>query len=131
MIMMALCAVFGIAAPFLLAWWLVKKYQVNITTILVGAGVFFVFALVLESMVHQVVLQGPNGKIILDNIWYYALYGGLAAALFEETGRFLAMKFVLKKEPGTALTAVGYGIGHGGIEMLLIVARGGIGVTVP
>ena len=120
LIAMAAGAVVGIAVPILLAWWLVKKYSVKTTPILVGAGVFFVFALVLESMVHKVVLQGPDGKIILDNIWYYALYGGLAAALFEETGRFLAMKFVLKKEPGTALTAVGYGIGHGGIEMLLI-----------
>ena len=30
------------------------------------------------------------------------------------------MKWLLKKEPGTATTAIGYGVGHGGIEMILI-----------
>ena len=117
---MALGALFGIAAPVLLAIWLVKKYKVRPTTILIGAGVFIVFALVLEPILHQVVLKGPHGQAILANTWYYALYGGLAAGLFEETGRFLAMKFLLKKEPSTALPAIAYGAGHGGVEMLLL-----------
>lgn len=118
--MMAFGAVFGIAVPILLAWWLVKKYNARVETILVGAGVFIVFSLVLESMVHNIVLKGAYGAAITGNIWYYALYGGLAAGIFEETGRFLAMKFLLKKEPRTALPAVAYGVGHGGAEMLLI-----------
>ena len=117
---MALGALFGIAAPVLLAVWLVKKYKVRPTTILIGAVVFIVFALVLEPILHQVVLKGPYGPAILGDTWYYALYGGLAAGLFEETGRFLAMKFLLKKEPSTALPAVAYGAGHGGVEMLLL-----------
>ncbi len=119
-ISMAFCALLGIAAPIALAWWLVKKYRVQPLTILVGAGVFIVFALVLESLVHQVVLKGPHGPTIMGNIWYYALYGGLAAGIFEETGRFLAMKYLLKKAPGKALTGVAYGVGHGGAEMLMI-----------
>ena len=117
---MAVAAVVGIAIPILLAWWLVKKYQMRTTPILVGAGVFVVFALVLEPIVHQIVLKGPSGPTILGNVWYYAIYGGVMAALFEESGRFLAMKFVLKKEPDTPLTGVSYGIGHGGTEILLI-----------
>ena len=120
MLMMALCAVLGIAVPIVLAWWLVKKYKVRVETILIGAGVFIVFALVLEGLMHQVVLKGPHGVAIMGNTLYYALYGGLAAGIFEETGRFLAMKFLLKKEPTEARTAVAYGIGHGGVEMLLI-----------
>ena len=120
MITMAFCALVGIAAPIVLAWWLVKEFKVPPLTILVGAGVFIVFALVLESLVHQVVLKGPHGPAILGNIWHYALYGGLMAGFFEETGRFLAMKYLLKKAPGKALTGVAYGIGHGGAEMILI-----------
>lgn len=117
---MAVCALLGIVAPLALAWWLVRKYHANPLTILIGAGVFVVFALVLESLVHQVVLKGPHGPAILGNIWYYALYGGAMAALFEETGRFLAMKFLLKKEPTGALTGVAYGFGHGGAEIMLV-----------
>ena len=118
--MMALCALVGIAAPVALAWWLVKKHHARLSTILVGAGVFFVFALLLEPIVHQMVLKGPHGAAITGNTWYYALYGGLAAGIFEETGRFLGMKFLLKKEPTGALPAVSYGAGHGGMEMLMI-----------
>ena len=120
LVMLALCALVGIAAPVALAWYLVKKHHARLTTILVGAGVFFVFALLLEPLLHQVVLKGPNGAAITGNIWYYALYGGLAAGIFEETGRFLGMKFLLKKEPNGALPAVAYGTGHGGMEILMI-----------
>ncbi|MBQ9410199.1 MAG: YhfC family intramembrane metalloprotease, partial [Bacteroidales bacterium] len=71
----AICAILGIGAPILLSWWMVKKYQVKPTTILIGAGVFIVFALVLETILHQVVLKGSIGPTITGNVWYYALYG--------------------------------------------------------
>lgn len=119
-VMMAVNAVMGIGVPVVLAWWLVKKHHANVNTILIGAGVFFVFALLLEPILHQVVLKGPHGATITGNVWYYALYGGLAAGIFEETGRFLAMKFLLKKEPAGAITPVAYGVGHGGLEMIMI-----------
>lgn len=117
---MAVGALVGIFAPVALVWWLVKKYNVNLSTVLIGAGFFVVFALVLESLVHQLVLKGPSESAITGNIWYYALYGGAMAALSEEGGRFLAMKFLLRKEPASALTGVGYGLGHGGAEMILV-----------
>ena len=118
--MMALCAIVGIVAPVALAWWLVNKHHARLSTILVGAGVFFVFALLLEPILHQFVLKGPYGATITGNTWYYALYGGLAAGIFEETGRFLGMKFFLKKEPDGALPAIAYGAGHGGMEILMV-----------
>lgn len=119
-IAMGVCGLLGFAVPVALAWWLVKKHNAHLRTILIGAATFIVFALVLESILHQLVLKGPHGQTIMGNIWYYALYGGLAAGIFEETGRFLAMKFLLKKEPAKALPAVAYGAGHGGVEMILI-----------
>ena len=117
---MAVNALLGFVVPIALAWWLVKKHHARLSTILIGAGTFFVFALLLEPILHQLVLKGPHGEAIMGNTWYYALYGGLAAGVFEETGRFLAMKFLMKKEPSTGLPAVAYGAGHGGMEMLLI-----------
>ena len=119
-IVMALNALLGIAIPVLLAWWMVRKRNASLSAILIGAATFFVFALVLESLVHQLVLNGPHGAAIQGNTLYYALYGGLMAGLFEETGRFLSMKFLLKKEPSTPLPGVAYGIGHGGAEMILL-----------
>ena len=117
---MAVGAVLGIAVPVCLTVWLVRKYRARLSTILIGAGTFIVFALVLESIMHQLVLKGPNGPAIMGNTLLFAVYGGLAAGVFEETGRFLSMKFLLKKEPSTALPGIAYGIGHGGAEMLII-----------
>ena len=119
-IVMIVNALLGFAIPVFLCWWVVKKHRANLSTILIGAGVFVVFALVLESMVHQVVLKGPSGAAIQGNTLYFALYGGLMAGLFEETGRFLAMKFLLKKEPTETKPGVAYGLGHGGVEMAII-----------
>lgn len=119
-IFMAVGAVLGIGLPVFLACGYIKRYNVRWKTVWVGAGVFVLFALVLESLVHQVVLKGPSGTSITGNIWYYALYGGCMAALFEETGRFVAMKWILKDQPAGARSGVGYGIGHGGAEMLLV-----------
>lgn len=119
-ILMAVSAVFGIAVPIILSWYLVRKHHARLSTILIGAGTFILFALVLESLLHQLVLKGPHGETIMGNPLWYALYGGLAAGIFEETGRFLSMKFLMKKEPATPLPGVAYGVGHGGAEMLII-----------
>src|SRR5262249_948270 len=51
----------------------------------------------------------------------FALYGCLAAGLFEEVGRYLGMRFLVRPT-GNPGTAVAYGIGHGGIEAVLIEA---------
>ena len=118
--MMAVNAVLGIAVPVCLSVYLVRKHHARLSTILIGAGTFILFALVLESIMHQLVLKGPHGASILDNTLRYAIYGGLAAGVFEVTGRFLSMKFLMKKEPSAPLPGVAYGIGHGGVEMLII-----------
>lgn len=90
------------------------------TAFLTGAGTFVLFAMILEPILHDLVLRSPAGAAIQGNILLYGLYGGLAAGLFEETGRLLAFRFVLKNHPGR-ITALSYGISHGGVEALLLV----------
>lgn len=85
----------------------------------VGAGTFILFALVLEQGFHSLVLLSGAGAALQANIWAYGLYGGLAAGLFEETGRLLAFRFLLRGRRAR-VTALAYGIGHGGIEAFLI-----------
>ena len=86
---------------------------------LVGMVTFSLFALGLEQSVHAMVLRSSLGEMITGNIWLYALYGGLAAGIFEELGRFAAFKLVLR-ESGRR-SALCYGAGHGGVEALLLV----------
>ena len=116
--------IFSLLVSFLLPIGLIiyarKKYSVNFSTIAVGALVFFVFVLVLESFLHLYVLKlNPTTKALMENPWMYSIYGGLAAGIFEEVGRFIAFKFFLKKHHQWK-GGFAYGIGHGGIEAILI-----------
>lgn len=110
--------VLSAALPIGLMLWL-KRRGGSWSAFLTGAGTFVLFALVLEALLHQLVLQSPAGEAIRSNIWLYGLYGGLAAGIFEETGRFAAFKCVLRRQRGP-VTALAYGAGHGGAEALLV-----------
>ena len=126
-VFMALAALFSFAAPVLLLIYYRKK-GADILPFFIGCVVFVLFALILEALMHQLVLKVlPVGETILGNTLLYALYGGLAAGVFEETGRFLAFKTVLKKKLGNDRNALMYGAGHGGIEAILVLGFAYIG----
>jgi uncharacterized membrane protein YhfC len=119
---MAISGIIAFAVPIFLARHLLVKEKVNIKAFFIGAGIFIIFALLLEQAFHLFILTktGGFGESISNNIWYYAIYGGLAAGIFEEVGRYIGFSFLLKKEknPNTALM---YGLGHGGTEAILLV----------
>ena len=108
----------SIGVPVVLLIFVRIKTRARISTFFIGCGIFIGFALILEQILHGIVGL-IAGTILQKNIFLYGLYGGLAAALFEETGRFIAMKFCMKKclDKGNALM---YGVGHGGAEAILI-----------
>ena len=116
-IIFSLCI--SIALPVVLLIVVHKKTKARMAMAVIGAATFFLFAMVLEQILHAVVL-GVGGEHITGNIWIYGLYGGLAAGLFEEVGRFVAMRFAMKKQLNLP-NALMYGVGHGGIEAILIV----------
>ena len=107
----------GLLFPIVLMLVVKRKYQLGVKPFFLGCLTMFLFALVLEQIVHAVVLGSPIGSAIQNNFWAMALYGGLMAGLFEETGRFVTMRFLLKKEQSNDHNAIMYGIGHGGIRM--------------
>ncbi|MCQ2539892.1 MAG: YhfC family intramembrane metalloprotease [Acetatifactor sp.] len=116
--------VMGIVIPVGMLLVLALKYKCKVAPFFIGCATFLVFAMVLEQILHMVVIQGPWGWTIQNNIWLYALYGGTAAALFEEVGRFLAMKYILAKKDQTVKTGLMYGAGHGGFECMYILVIG-------
>lgn len=120
-------ALFAFALPIgTLLWWRGTR-KAKLTPFFVGALVFVVFALVLEPLLHRVCLLGDNAvaRAINANPYLYMLYGALAAGVFEETGRYVAFRLLLSKRRFPERdTAVTYGIGHGGIETMVL-----LGVT--
>lgn len=110
----------GIAIPLAAALFFYKKYYASWLSFFTGCAVMLLFALILEQLVHGLVLGSAMGSTILNSIWLYALYGGLMAGLFEETGRLLAMKLVLRRHHDNNGNALMYAVGHGGFEVFAI-----------
>ncbi len=117
---MVFSLIIAIGLPITLCVVAKKRLGGKLSAVFTGAAVFAVFVLGLESVMHRLVLSTPLGTTISGNVWLYALYGGLAAALFEEFGRLVAMKWCMKRTLSRE-NAVMYGIGHGGLEAVLIV----------
>ena len=100
------------------------KLKARISSFFIGAGTYLLFAMLLEQLLHVLVIQfcGLNAQ---SRPWLYYVYAALAAAVFEETGRLIAMKFWMKKWLDFP-NALMYGIGHGGVEAILIGGLSGI-----
>ena len=118
---MAVSAVIALGLPiFLLIFWR-RKTGAKWTSALCGALIFVVFVYGLENALHQLCIYGqtPISAFLKNNTWAYMLYAGLAAGVFEETGRLVAFKLLLRKrkEPRESVM---YGIGHGGMEAVLV-----------
>ncbi|MDL2258304.1 YhfC family intramembrane metalloprotease [Eubacteriales bacterium OttesenSCG-928-K08] len=86
---------------------------------LIGAAAFFV---------SQIVLRIPLLNMLAGTFWYqalaqspvaYGLFLGLTAGLVEELARFGAFALLLK-DRRSYNEGIAFGLGHGGIEVLLI-----------
>jgi uncharacterized membrane protein YhfC len=86
-----------------------------------GAVGFIVSARMLELGVHYfcIISDNPVSRFINGSTAAYVLYGTIMAGVFEECGRHIVLKYIMKKNR-TRENAVFYGIGHGGIEILAI-----------
>ncbi len=117
---MCISIAIAILLPLVLLVYYRFRKHASILSFFVGCLVMLIFAFVLEQIVHSAVFASPAGAKIQANIWMYALYGGLMAGLFEETGRFLAFKTVLKSKRDNNANALMYGAGHGGFEAIVL-----------
>jgi len=94
--------------------WLIvrRRFKVSLTNLLVGAAVFFVCYIIaaITSMIGPMLITSP---IVLTLVF------SLRAGLVEEFGRYVAFKWLLKRSK-TVGDAIMYGVGHGGMEVLLV-----------
>ena len=112
----------AIPVVFLIHWRRTHKQQTSIGYLLAGAAGFMVSARVLELAVHYfcILADNPVSRFLNSSTVAYVLYGTVTAGVFEECGRYLVLKYGMKKNR-TRENAVLYGIGHGGIEVLAVI----------
>jgi len=112
-----------IAIPviFFIYWRRKHAGQTNISWLIAGAIGFIVSARVLELGVHYfcIIADNPVSRFINGNTVAFVLYGIIMAGVFEECGRYVILKYIMKKNR-IRENAVLYGIGHGGIEILAV-----------
>ena len=113
----------GCFAIPIVAFILVRRKSKNVTGALIaGVFSFVVLQMVIRIPILQIVLPKMDWFANLPNrsILLYALFLGFTAGLFETTGRYLTLKFFIK-EKTSYYAGISHGIGHGGIEAILIV----------
>lgn len=126
---MAIAGAMSVIFPILILIWASKRGILSWKSVGIGALIFLVFSQILEKILHLYVFQWSDLSSNLENPWLFALYGGFAAAIFEEGGRVIAFKYFLRKQQKWG-DAVSYGVGHGGMEALLIGGLGAINLMI-
>ena len=130
-VLLVLGTILMIGVPVALAIVWTKKKKEKLTTVLVGAATFLLFAVVLEkpiqnALVFPTAMGLPDhaaGRFLNARPLLMAFVLGLFPGAFEETGRLIAFKTVLKNRKNRE-TSISHGIGHGGFEVMFI-----LGVT--
>lgn len=124
LISMAIAAIITLLGPVALAWWFVRRTGARPRWIFFGA-LAFIGAQVIHLPLYYAFTGGLQsgaislGKGLQSELLLALILGGMAG-LFEGVGRWLSIK-ALKAERHTWKAPLAVGIGHGGIESILIV----------
>ena len=116
----------SVCLPVALFLFFRKRYGLKVVPLLVGGTSFFLAVMILEPILHAVVLRpAADGTVdlMVRYPFLYMLYGSFAAGVFEESARFLCFQLMKRKYHNSG-TAISYGIGHGGLEAILLVGLG-------
>jgi len=106
--------------PIILGVVLYRKWHYSIRALLVGVLVFLIFQIFTRIPALQILSGMSWYRKMAENIWLIALFLGLTAGIFEEVGRWLGLRYFVKKQWDTR-NGVAFGIGHGGIESIVLV----------
>ncbi len=112
-------AVLGLCLTIAVFIFMRKKFDAKIKPFFVGCITFVLFVS-LEGLCNSLLFKSSAGGVIQSKTFLFALVGGIQAGLFEEMGRFFAFKCILNKSKDEDSTALMYGAGHGGIEVIVV-----------
>lgn len=117
-IFMGLALIIQLMSPIILGIFLYKKERVSIKSFLVGVLCFTVTQILIRIPLLQLLQLTDWYKNLVNSSTFLAtLILALSAGVFEEVGRFLSFRYILKNELEWK-DGVAFGIGHGGIEAI-------------
>ena len=128
LIALATTGIFAILYPFILA--IIARIRLNVPWryFWYGTLVFLVFQLVTRVpavfALNNVFASQLKASGVFRFVWYLTL--AFTAGLFEEVGRYIGYRVFMRREEKTWSKAVMYGIGHGGIESIVLIGALGL-----
>lgn len=120
---LAIAFIFCLGYPIVLAIIARRRLKVGWRYFGFGALIFFVFQVITRApavvILQNVLARQLRASIPLQISWLVIL--AITAGLFEEVGRYVAYRFLMRREEKTWNKGVMYGIGHGGLESMLLI----------
>lgn len=113
---------FEIIFPLVVGFFIHRRFGVAWKFFLFGALVFFLSQMVTRIPIVQVAQSflTPTLQSAEALVWIWLVVLSLSAGVFEEIGRYLGYKFLVKDNK-TWRVGLMYGAGHGGLESMLLV----------
>lgn len=118
----ALAVAFDIIFPLVVGYFIHRRFGVRWKFFLFGALVFLLSQLLTRVPAVQII-QGmitPALQASRPLLYLWFLILAVTAGLFEEVGRYLGYRFLVKDEKTWAVGLM-FGAGHGGLESMLLV----------
>lgn len=119
-------ALFAIVYPLVLA--LIAHQRLKVSWKYFGFGVIIFLLFQLVSRVPVVIILGsvlaPQLKSSPAFLYTWIVILAITAGLFEEVGRYIGYRWLMKRDEKTWSKAVMYGIGHGGLESMVLIGGG-------
>lgn len=106
--------------PVALIIYFYRKYKISLVAVLLGALVFLVSQVAIRIPLLSILAKQQWYIDMSTNIYMIALFLALTAGIFEEVGRYIVMKLLMKKSLSWK-NGIAFGIGHGGIEAIILV----------
>ncbi len=121
---MVAAIVFEVALPLVLALIVRRKLGIGWRYFGYGALIFLLFQLVtripITLAIQAAIAPQLQASRTVQVAWLAV--AALSAGVFEEVGRYIGYRWLMKREEKTWPKAIMYGLGHGGLKSMLFVA---------
>lgn len=94
-----------------------------------GALIFFLFQIISRVPLIQVAqyFLAPQLRTSRPLLLAFLLFAALTAGIFEEVGRYIGYRWFMRREEKSWAKGVMYGLGHGGLESVVLI--GGLSIV--
>ncbi len=118
---MFISLILSVGFPVALVIYFYRKEKISIKAVFIGALMFFLFQGLIRVPIITVISYMPwYQSLVSDNMILVVLIMAFTAGLFETVARYIGLRFLLRKELNRK-NGLAYGIGHGGIEAILLI----------